>query len=234
MNHNHRNSSGKLWTGLTLIILGIIFLIDNYNLINFNIPSFVFQWESILIIIGIVLFISSRNRITGSILIIIGLLGFFPNFWPIVLVIIGVYFILKSKPREKTDSNRNKNKSFNGGETDLSEDYIDEVAIFGGGIKNVISDNFKGGRITAIFSGSEINLNRSKLAKGENTLEIIALFGSTTLIVPREWKINIKLIPIFGGFSDKRTKNPNIVYQNDSQLIIRGLVLFGGGEIKDY
>jgi len=234
MNQSHRNTSGKLWTGLILIILGIIFLIDNYNLINFNIPSFVFQWESILIIIGIVLLFSSRNRIAGSILIVIGLLGFFPDFWPIVLVIIGVYFILKSKPREKTESNRNKNKPFNEGGTDLSEDYIDEVAVFGSGIKNIISDNFKGGRITAIFGGSEINLNRSKLAKGENTLEIIALFGSTTLIVPQEWKINIKLIPIFGGFSDKRMKNTNLVYQNDSQLIIRGLVLFGGGEIKDY
>lgn len=234
MDQSHHNSSGKLWTGLILIILGIIFLIDNYNLINFNIPSFLLQWESILIIIGIVIFFSSKNKITGSILIIIGLLGFFPNFWPIVLVIIGVYFILKSKPQEKTDSNRNKNKPFNEGETDLSEDYIDEIAIFGGGVKNIISDNFKGGRITAIFGGSEIRLNRSKLAKGENTLEIIALFGSTTLIVPREWKIDIKLIPIFGGFSDKRTKNTNLVYQNNSRLIIRGLVLFGGGEIKDY
>jgi len=40
------------------------------------------------------------------------------------------------------------------------------------------------------------------------------------------------LVPIFGGFSDKRIKDPNRVYEEDKLLLIKGLVLFGGGEIK--
>ena len=33
-----------------------------------------------------------------------------------------------------------------------NNNYIDDVAIFGGGHKTIISDNFKGGNITAVFS----------------------------------------------------------------------------------
>ena len=75
-------------------------------------------------------------------------------------------------------------------------------------------------------------MNNCKLADGDNVLEIIAIFGGTTLIVPNDWRVNLDILPIFGGFGDKRIKDPNKTFLEGRSLIIKGVVLFGGGEIK--
>ncbi len=113
-------------------------------------------------------------------------------------------------------------------------DKLDDVSIFGGGQKFIISNNFQGGNVTAIFGGSELDLTRSKLAPGEHVLEVVAIFGGTTLIVPKEWNVVIDVLPLFGGFSHKGLRSPNIVTNPESTLVIKGVVIFGGGEIKTY
>ena len=51
-------------------------------------------------------------------------------------------------------------------------DYIDYVNIFSGAERQLITDNFKGGKITSIFGGGEVDLTRSSLAPGDNAIEI--------------------------------------------------------------
>ncbi len=88
----------------------------------------------------------------------------------------------------------------------VNKDYIDDIAIFGGGHKIIQSDNFKGGNITAIFGGSEIDLTQCKLAEGDNVLDVVIIFGGTEIIVPREWNVRTNVTPLFGGFSNKTQK----------------------------
>ena len=150
-----------------------------------------------------------------------------PELWPLLLVLVGVYIIFGRKGNfrhsiESTDAGQSKN----------SNDYVESISIFGGSSKIVNSDNFKGGNIVSIFGGSEINLTNSKLAEGENNIEITAVFGGTTLIVPSDWNVELDVLPIFGGFGDKRMKDPNKKIQEGKKLLIKGIVLFGGGEIK--
>lgn len=104
------------------------------------------------------------------------------------------------------------------------------MSIFGGGDLNNSSDNFKGGRITAIFGGSEINLMSAIPSAEGSVIDVFLLFGGSTLIVPNDWQVKSEVSAIFGGLSDKRLTS-NI---QDKQLIIKGLVLFGGLEIKSY
>ncbi len=120
------------------------------------------------------------------------------------------------------------------GEFTSESDRLDDVAIFGGGHKFIVSDNFQGGNVTAIFGGSEIDLTRCKLAPGQNVLEVTAIFGGTTLIVPKEWNVVINVTPLFGGFSHKGMRGPNVVINPESTLVIKGVVIMGGGEIKTY
>ncbi len=63
-------------------------------------------------------------------------------------------------------------------------------------------------------------------------MDILAIFGGTTLIVPKDWKVTLDLVSVLGGFSDKRRRDPNIEYEEDKHLIIKGFILFGGGELK--
>ena len=180
-----------------------------------------------------------------------GFFHFFTNtghlFWYLVIIVVGASLILRSRSGSKPGGGPTKRHSRRPGfqqandddatiETDFSagdaNDYIDELAIFGGGEKIVTSDNFKGGRVTTIFGGTDIVLHQSKLAPGVHQIEVFALFGGWTLHVPPNWQVKSEVLAIFGGMSDKRYLNPDTIRDNSRQLIIKGVVMFGGGEIK--
>lgn len=234
--NNQNNLSARLVAGIVLIALGALFLLDNYGIINFSLPNFLFHWEYILIGIGIYILSTSQNKTAGIILIAVGALNLFPGSWPLLLVGLGAYIILKrnSSVNNYVDPNfvSTGETESTDSETQNTNDIIDDVSIFGGGTKRVTSNNFKGGKLTAIFGGSEVHFENSLLAKGKNEIDIFSMFGGYTIYVPQDWNVIIDVVAIFGGFSDKRIKDPNRVYEDDKILIIKGLVLFGGGEVK--
>lgn len=223
-----RKINFSLILGLALVILGGLFLMDNFNVIYFDVPYWVFRWQSILIIIGLLLLANSENKTAGFVLIAIGVFGWWPELWPLVLVGLGFYILYRRKyPVVKNFDERAQADTFDG-----NDDYINDTAIFGGGKKRISSDNFKGGKLTAVFGGSEIDLYDCKLAKGTNVLDVFAMFGGTDITMPADWNVKISLLPIFGGFADKRRQDPNYVPDPERKLVIKGLVLFGGGNLK--
>ncbi len=218
----------NLIIGLALVIIGGLFLLDNFDVIYFDLPYWVFRWQSILIIIGLILLANSKNNTAGYVLITIGIIGWYPEIWPVILIIIGFY-ILYRRREHAPKSNDHADSSYTESSND---DFLNDVSVFGGGKKIIKSDNFRGGRITAIFGGSEIDVYGSKLADGTNILDVFAMFGGTDILMHPDWNVKIDVVPIFGGFSDKRRKDPNQVPDPEKKLIIKGLVLFGGGNLK--
>ena len=221
----------RIIMGIIFIVLGTLFLLDNYDLIYFELPDFIFHWQVIFIIIGIVLLVTAQNKTAGIIILAIGLFNFYPELWPLIFVFIGLAIIYRRSLGSKIFT-KHFHAKVNAGES-TDEDFED-ISVFGGGTRNYYSDNFKGGRVVSIFGGSEIRLTDSKLAEGDNYLEITALFGGNTILVPRDWNVQIDVMPIFGGFSDKRLKDPNMVYDKSRKLIVKGIVIFGGGELKSF
>jgi predicted membrane protein len=145
-------------------------------------------------------------------------------FWPSIFIIIGIVFIFS------------KRKGWNSVSLSpqVGDDYIDYVHVFSGGERQIVSDNFRGGKVTAVFGGSEIDLTKAKLAPGVSELELACVFGGTTIIVPDDWNVKIEVVPVLGGFGDSRKLNPGRIIDTTRQLIIKGAVVFGGGEIKSY
>ena len=241
MNSNERNTTARLIVGLLLIAFGALFLLDNYRIIDFSLPHFLFRWQFIIIGIGIYIITVTRNKTAGIILISVGVFTLYPQFWPLILVGLGAYIILKrnrskyfssSSSTQFSEQNINPNETSESGQNKDMQDNIDDLSIFGGGTKNFTSKNFRGGKLTALFGGSDIHLENCNLAHGQNELDIFAMFGGYTIYVPQDWHVIVDVIPLFGGFSDKRIKDPNRVYEEDKVLVIKGLVLFGGGELK--
>lgn len=221
---------GRVIIGILLMLIGGLFLLRNYELFNF--PYEKITWEYFFILIGVLFFFLSRNKTAGVVFMAIGLFNLIPDLWPLLLVLIGLYIIFG---RGCCGGNRYF-QSIGARDSSIHQtegkDYVESVNVFGGGNKVIHSNNFKGGNIISIFGGSDINLSNCKLAPGDNIIEITAVFGGTTIIVPYDWKIELDILPIFGGFGDKRTKDPNKTFQEGRALIIKGLVLFGGGEVK--
>lgn len=221
----------RIVVGIILVIIGIIFLLKNYDIYLF--PTDFISWEYFFILFGLLLFILSDNKTAGIVFLAIGLFNLVPELWPIIFVLIGLYIILKKRGNHPFNHFKHFKSEPNFEIPEDGKNYLEDINVFGGGSKLINTDNFKGGSAVSIFGGSEINLMGSKLAEGENSLEITAIFGGSTLIAPSEWKIELDVLSIFGGFSDKRRKDPNIVYDSNRVLVIKGLVLFGGGEIKN-
>ena len=238
METNTHSTPSKILVGALLIIIGGLFLLRSFQILPFEITHVIFSWRFILFIIGIIILINSNNKILGIILTTIGGLLLFPRIFPdididgklilgVIIIALGVYVIFRS-------SGGKIQSKFGGTSDHISKDYLDDVAVFGGGTKVLTSNSFKGGNITAIFGGSEIDLTACKLAEGNNVLNITAIFGGSTIIVPRDWNVLLNVTPLFGGFSNKIRREPNLVVDQSRTLIIKGIAMFGGGEIKSY
>ena len=237
MPENNRTDKRVILGGI-LIILGGIFLLNTMDVLHFRFANVVFSWPFIMLVIGVFILVNTEKKFLGGILSGIGALFLIPRvfpevdynagiIFPIILIVLGAYIILKKR---KIDS---ESTSFSD-TSKVNKDKIDDVSIFGGGTKIISSSNFQGGNVTAIFGGSEINFMNCQLADGDNILDVLCIFGGTTIIVPKEWNVVINVTSILGGFSNKAIRNPSIVIDQSKTLHIKGLAMFGGGEVKTY
>ena len=60
------------------------------------------------------------------------------------------------------------------------------------------------------------------------------MFGGSTFIVPENWNVRVEVTSIFGGFADKRSLAADTVIDNSRTLVIKGIIFFGGGEVKSF
>lgn len=114
-------------------------------------------------------------------------------------------------------------------ETTGGQDFIESTSVFGNTRNFVVSKQFKGGDIVNIMGGSEINLTQADL-QGPAVLEVVQLFGGTTIIAPAHWVVIPEMAAIFGGIEDKRYATA--VQDKTKVLRIKGTSLFGGITIK--
>ena len=225
----HRGSAG-----LFLIIVGLILLLGTLDVFPYQVSDVLFSWPMILV--GFGLFNLVKREYTAAI-ILLAIGGFFiaPDlfpyvdfhdifkFWPLLLVLIGLSIYFRKKPLIE-----HQNISA------TSDEIIDEVNVFGGGVSQIESNNFKGGKITAVFGGSEINLERCQMADHGAIIEMVTIFGGAKLIVPRGWNVKTEVVSIFGGFADKRTYYNETVADPSKILLIKGVAIFGGGELRNF
>jgi predicted membrane protein len=234
--HDHHHlTNNRAIVGVILVLVGLFLVLRNTGFFPGFIENIIFSWPMLLITIGVVITIgSSGSKTSGVIVMAVGAFFLIPHifretfdvnmFWPSIFIIIGVIFIFSRR--------RGWNPVSTGPQT--GDDYIDYVHVFSGGERQIVSDNFRGGKVTAVFGGSEIDLTKAILAPGVSELEIACVFGGTTIIVPDDWNVKIEVVPVLGGFGDSRKLNPGRIIDTTKQLVIKGAVVFGGGEVKSY
>lgn len=116
-------------------------------------------------------------------------------------------------------------------ETDASE-MIDTTAVFGAVHKDVISKNFRGGDVVAVFGGTELNLSKADI-QTKATIDLAVVFGGLKLTVPPHWDVRVNTVTIAGGVNDKRRMEAK-TEGDEKVLILTGTLLFGGIEIQSY
>jgi hypothetical protein len=228
------------------LLVGLIFLLAGVGLfarqLDLPIPHWIFSWEIFLIALGF--FVGMRSGFQGPgwfIMILIGSifltedlipgLEWHNYMWPLALVVIGIFLIMRPRRRDWSQWGDKANYGIQDGDRLSNEDYIDQTAIFGSIKRNILSKDFKGGEVTSIFGGSEINLLQADI-QGRVVLEATSIFGGTHLKIPANWEVKSEITAILGGMEDKRPlqapSDPSKV------LILKGTTIFGGLEITSY
>jgi predicted membrane protein len=249
--HEQKQRRGKVMGGLLLISIGSLFLARE---LGAEIPVWVFSWEMLLIGIGITLAVKHKFQHPGWILLIL-IGGSFlaidvypevrikPILWPSIFILLGILLLFKPRRKKHSRMHRHwkhahlRHRHFQDvcGVTEKSskDDFIESTAFMAGVRKVVLSKNFKGGDISNVFGGTELNLSQADF-EDKAALEITQVFGGTKLLVPTHWEIRSELVTIVGSVEDKR----NIPLQTSGEpkktLVLTGTTVFGGIEIKSF
>jgi predicted membrane protein len=249
------NNSSRVWTGVTIMFVGLVLFLRNQGV---DIPSWIISWPMLLIVIGLLVGYK-RNFNGGGWLIMVLIGGFFTlgkitdysfskYYFSLAFIAIGLFLIFKPKRlgkrklkamREKemadfTDINQTANSAEGYVRTDVEDnDILDSVNVFGGSHHKIFSKNFKGGDVIAIFGGCDINLTQADFVD-TITLDVVALFGGCKIIVPPGWEVKSEVTAIFGGMDDKRTVGPASTEPTKKILIVKGVALFGGVDIRNF
>jgi predicted membrane protein len=261
MDKDYRGRSDRpriVW-GVLLFLIGAGLLLKNMAL-PFLLPHWLFTWPMVLIALGLLIGISHNFRSPlGFILILIGganlaneiqpALMLHQYVWPAILILIGIILIFS--PRRYCRNNhwgrhhqwRHQMRDQMRGQwrdehttgsvnTVSNEDMLDVASTFSGVRKVVLSKTFKGGRISSMFGGVDIDLTQADI-QGEAVIEINVTMGGIKLVVPPHWQLRSEVSTVLGGMDDARPM-PQGGFSADKILVLKGSVLMGGIEIRAY
>ncbi|WP_306601432.1 LiaI-LiaF-like domain-containing protein [Geothrix sp. 21YS21S-2] len=222
--------STRLWIGIAIIVFGILAALDNLPFVRDHEHFFLNLWPVILIIVGIGKLSrgSAEKGISGYLFILAGGFILIHNFGsdslanamgPLFIVAVGVFLVTKALRKNR------------GVPPDLAahDSFISSTAIFGGNKRRVTHQDFKGGELTAIFGGFELDLRQATVEGNQVRVDVFVLFGGGEIKIPQHWAVSMKGTAMLGGFEDKTLHMPSA--EGDAprvHLVVTGLVLFGG------
>lgn len=228
------NRSSRIVTGLLLVVIGALFLIENLTDWNFTFSDW---WPALLVVIGLANLVRRRSgrwfwaavTLLGAVFLLDALgiqwidSGDLWRLWPLVLVWVGARFILVGR-RSRT----RRRKQYRGPEAiEVSE--LNVSCGFGTTEQRITSRMFSGGAVSAVFGSATINLVDAGLAISSPTVDVSAVFGGVVFVLPDDWVVDLRTTNIFGGSTDQRRETSA---RTGPTLTITGTCLFGGITIE--
>jgi hypothetical protein len=238
-NIDTRSTSSQLIIGVLVIGLGVLFLLDNLDIIDFH--RAITFWPVAFIVAGVLKLLDTRSpngRLFGSILIGVGVImilnrtGLFyihwRTIWPLALIAVGGSLLYRAL-KNKSDRPRVGMVSLEKGvDSNASDELIDVTAVLAGFERRITGRPFRGGEVTAIMGGCNLDLRDSSI-EGEAVLNVFALWGGITLRCPPDWTVILQGTPIMGGFEEKTATPPD----GSKRLTIKGYAIMGGVEVRN-
>ena len=225
--------TGRVILGGLLILFGMLFLLDNLGYIDAD--RALDFWPFILVGIGTWKVLQppeDGQRALGVALIAIGvflqlqMLAVmdleFRHVWPAVLIVLGGLLLWRGVFQRRRPTG--------GVATGSSE--LHEMAFMGGGNRIIDSPDFRGGDVTAIMGGLELDLKKANMTGESAAIDVFALWGGIEMRVPPDWSVEVQGVAILGAI-ENNARASAVEGNPTKRLILRGTVLMGGVEIKN-
>jgi hypothetical protein len=216
----------QLVLGLGVIAFGLILTLDNLAIVDGR--QFTRLWPVVLIALGVSQLTQPRKdarMLVGLPWVLIGTLLLLRNvgllhvhigdLWPIVLVLIGAHLVWQATHRRVAPLAD-------------SVSTINAVAFMSGIQRRINAPSFRGGELTAVMGGVEVDLRQAGITDGEVVVDVFAFWGGIKFKVPEQWIVVGKVVPLMGGYEDK-TRPPK--HDISQRLVIRGMAIMGGIEV---
>ena len=234
MRENRLPLTGRIVFGFVVIALGVLFTLDNLGVLEAG--EILRWWPAVLVVVGIsrLAGLYCRQKLVAGIvftllgsLLLLRELGFStPNpwdFWPVLLVAAGLSMVIGALRRTR----RADAPVTPGAETDST---FSTFVMWSGIERKVGSLDFRGGDVTAVMGGAEIDLRQARMPGGRAVIDVMVVWGGVELFVPADWKVTVEALPLMAGIEDA-TRAP--AGETRGHLVVKGLVLMGGVEIKN-
>lgn len=222
--------SPKLVLGVAIIVAGLVLTLDNLGLIEAH--TVLKLWPLVLVAMGIAKLRQEGNDsgMGGWFLILGGCFLLLFTFarghvadalGPMLVVGLGILIVIKALKQNRGVPP----------ELARSEDFLQGTAIFGAFKRRMMTQAFKGGELTAIFGGFEVDLRQAVLEGGQARIDVFVLFGGGEIRVPDGWEVSNRATAMFGALNDSTHHGP-ATQEYRPRLVVTGLILFGGTEVK--
>lgn len=245
----------QLVIGVFFMLAGILMTLDRLQILD---ASYSLRfWPTVFLVLGMWLVTQrrdGRSRFWGTVWLLVGTwlllnslgvvrVGFWELVWPILIIWLGVSLIRQTLGRSGQPGAKRGEAAgfFDWAQARFTpkSDGSGTVALFAlmGESKRTVTDqSFRGGEMTAVMGGCVLDLRQATPAAGEQaTIDVFALMAGHEIWVPGDWTVVSHILPIMGGFEDKRLPKDTAALpagDNRPRLLLRGFVVMGGLEIK--
>lgn len=219
--------------GVAALVAGVLLLAGN---LGFAPASRVLRfWPAALVVLGLVKLAragSVGGAVSGAVWLGAGAWLFANNlglltitlwdaartYWPLLLVALGLSIVRQTLRRRDPEP-----------ALDPRND-LHVVAILGGNTGASGSHAFRGGELTAILGGVELDLREARMLNGRAVIDIFTMWGGLELKVPEGWVVENQMVIALGGYED-RTRPVGAA--DAPRLVLRGTTVMGGIEVRN-
>jgi len=220
-------NAGRVLFGSVVAAVGVVFLLGSADVVDAG-AVMADWWPAAIILLGL-LHAGSGHRLSGgaAALVVVGasLLGVTTGLfgsdawrfvWPAALIGIGLWLTLGWGRRL--------------GIRPADDDEVDGIAVLGSARLATRSQAFRKASLTGVLGGVTLDLTEALPVQGGAEVSVTGILASVTILVPRGWVVEIRGLPLLGGWDD--TTDHNVVGAGSPRLEVQALVVLGGVEIK--
>jgi hypothetical protein len=237
----------RLWFGLILLVLGVLWTLDNTGIVDAE--QILRWWPVALMLLGILKITGAgvaRRPVAGTVFLLIGAAFAIDHFgiwlwdvgdlWPLFLIALGGLIIWRSM-RGPGAGRRGgievhvlgaERRADQGGPPDV--DTFSCVAVWSGVDRKATSQALRGGDFTAVMGGGELDLRGAKPVEQGAEIEMLVVMGGLDIFVPEDWTVVNDVQVVMGAVEDSRKIG---VPPGPRTLVLKGFVMMGGVEIKN-
>ena len=223
--------NGRLILGVCLMVLGALWTVDNLDLMDAD--PILRWWAVVPIAIGLMKLTGigmEKQPVFGLFLTVVGGLFILGELdyvnvnlgiiWPLLFIFVGARIMMRAMRGEPLGST-----------TSDASDYVRSFAIMGGITRRNESQAFRGGELSAVMGGVQLDLDDAKPADGRAVIDVFAVWGGIEIRVPENWRVEVEATPLMGGVESNARLAPGV--EPVGTLVVRGFVMMGGVEVKN-